>query len=232
MANLFQDRTEAGQALAMRLRYFAERPDVLVLALSREGVPVASEVARELRAPLDVLLSRKLGVPGREELAMGAVASGSVLVTNNRVVNMLNISGDTISKAAIREGSELERREQIYRAGRADLNARERIVVLVDDGLASGMAVRAAAVALRRQDPAGVIVALPIAAPETCAELESAVEQVICLETPTPMYAIGLHYRHFPRVTDEEVLGLLQQSVEDLAPAVGGNRKGPRPDGK
>jgi putative phosphoribosyl transferase len=221
MANLFQDRTEAGQALAARMKYFVNRIGVLVLAISRGGVPVASEVARELRAPLDVFLVRQLNVGGNDELAMGAVASGGVVVMNERVIGLLNISEDAINTSAAKEGEELERQERIYRDDRMAINPREKVIILIDDGLATGTCMRAAVAALRELQPAGIVAALPVAAPEICAELETEVEQMICLETPEPVFAVGLYYRHFPRVTDEEVRDLLRQSAEDLAPADG-----------
>jgi putative phosphoribosyl transferase len=221
MANLFQDRTEAGQALAARLTYFVNRIGVLVLAVSRDGVPVASEVARELRAPLDVFLVRQLNVAGHDELAMGAVASGGVVVMNERVIGLLNISEDAINTVAAKEGEELERQERIYREDRLAINPKEKVIILIDDGLATGTSMRAAVAALRELQPAGIVAALPVAAPEICAELETEVEQMICLETPEPVFAVGLYYRHFPRVTDEEVRDLLRQSAEDLAPADG-----------
>jgi putative phosphoribosyl transferase len=227
MANLFQDRTEAGQILAARLRYFAGRNDILVLALPRGGVPVAFEVAHELQVPLDVFLVRKLGVPGHEELAMGAIASGGVLVLNERVLQMLDIPEETVNEAAEKEGLELQRREKLYRNDRAPVAARGRIVILVDDGLATGASMRAAAAAVRQQDPAGILVAVPVAAPETCTDLESEVEQVICLETPEPFYAVGLYYRHFPEVTDEEVRDLLQQAAEEQPVPMVNGKKGP-----
>ena len=216
MADLFTDRTEAGQILARRLKYLADRTDVVVLALPRGGVPVAFEVAEELHVPLDVFLVRKLGVPGHEELAMGAVASGGVRVVNDKVVQVLGISEQTIETVAEKEWEELERREKLYRNDAAPVNVRGRIVILVDDGLATGASMRAAVLALRQQQPAGIIVAVPVAAPETCADFETEVEQTICLETPEPFYAVGLYYRHFAQVTDEQVRELIKQSAEDL----------------
>jgi putative phosphoribosyl transferase len=220
MPDLFQDRTEAGQVLAGRLHYFAGRNDVLVLALPRGGVPVAYEVARELRAPLDVFLVRKLGVPGHEELAMGAIASGGVLVLNEQVLRMLEISENVVREAAEQEARELHRREQIYRGNRPRPEVRGHIVVLIDDGLATGASMRAAVAAIRQEEPAGILIAVPVAPPETVAELEAEVEQFICLETPDPFYAVGIYYRHFPQVTDEEVHDLLEQAAaENTVPA-------------
>jgi putative phosphoribosyl transferase len=217
MANLFHDRAEAGQLLATRLGYFSQRPDVLVLALTREGLSVAADVARELGAPLDLFPSQRVNVPGRADLAMGAMASGGVLVMNDQIVHLLNISDDTIGAEALDVAGELVQQEKLCRAGHPPVNVRERVVILVDDGLADALVIRAAAVSLRRQDPVGILVALPVARPEVCAELESAAEQVICLQTPEPLYSIGLHYRHFPKITDAEVRAMLLQSVDDLA---------------
>jgi predicted phosphoribosyltransferase len=217
MADLFQDRTEAGQALAARLHYFGDRNDVVVLALPRGGVPVAAEVARALRVPLDVFLVRKLGVPGHEELAMGAIASGGVLVLNERVLSMLDIGEEAIARAAESEGEELRRREKVYRGRHPPVEIGGKIVLLVDDGLATGTSMRAAVTALRQQDPAGIVIAVPVAAADTCADLESEAEQVICLENPEPFYAVGLFYRHFAQVTDEQVRELLEQSAEEEA---------------
>jgi putative phosphoribosyl transferase len=216
MADLFTDRTEAGQILARRLKYLTGRPDVVVLALPRGGVPVAYEVAEELHVPLDVFLVRKLGVPGHEELAMGAVASGGVRVVNDKVVQVLGISEETIESVAEKQWEELERREKLYRNDAAPVEVRGRIVIVVDDGLATGASMRAAILALRQQQPAGIIVAVPVAAPETCADFETEVEQTVCLETPEPFFAVGLYYRHFAQVTDEQVREMLKQAAEDL----------------
>jgi putative phosphoribosyl transferase len=224
MPDLFQDRTEAGQILAVRLRYLTERPDVVVLALPRGGVPVAFEVAKELRVPLDVFIVRKLGVPGHEELAMGAVATGGIRVINEKVIELLDISEETIEETAQKEWEELERRENLYREGEPPVEVQGRIVILVDDGLATGASMRAGVLALRQQEPAGIIVAVPVAAPETCADFETEVEQTVCLETPEPFYAVGIYYRHFPQVTDEEVIELLRQARED---SVGSDAAGP-----
>lgn len=216
MESLFQDRTEAGQVLASRLDYLANRSDVLVLALSRGSVPVAFEVATGLRAPLDLFLVRPLGVPGHEELTMGAVASGGVLVVNEQVLRLLAVSEDAINEAASTEGRELDGCEQTCREGRPPIEPSEKIVILIDDGRASGMTLRAAILALRQQQPSGIVLALPVAMPEVGADLEGDVEQVLCLENQEPQYAPGLYYRHFPEVTSEEVRELLRQAAEDL----------------
>ncbi|EEF62759.1 phosphoribosyltransferase [Pedosphaera parvula] len=217
MADLFSDRTEAGQILATRLRYLADRPDVVVLALPRGGVPVGFEVAEELHVPLDIFVVRKLGVPGHEELAMGAIASGGIRVVNEKVVDMLGISEQLIMQAAEQEWSELQRREMLYRNGKPPAHIQGKIAILIDDGLATGASMRAAVLALRQQRPAGIIVAVPVAAPETCAAFETEVEQTVCLETPEPFYAVGLYYRHFPQVSDEEVREMINQCAEDVA---------------
>lgn len=216
MANLFQDRTEAGQVLAGRLQYLANRPDVLVLALSRGSVPVAAEVARELRAPLDLFLVRPVAVPEREEVAMGAVASGGVLVLNEQILRTLDISEDTINEAASAEGRELERMEIGCRQDRPAIEPSDKILIVIDDGRASAVTLRAAVVALRQQEPSGIILAVPVAAQEVCADLENEVEQMVCLENQEPPYLVGLYYRHFPEDSDSEVAELLRQSEEDL----------------
>ena len=209
---LFRDRTDAGRRLAARLGEYAGRTGVLVLALPRGGVPVAFEVARSLGAPLDVFLVRKLGVPGQEELAMGAIATGGVRVINEAVVRELGIGGEAFEEVAGRESAELERRERVYRGERAAPEVRGRTVILVDDGLATGSTMRAAAVALRRQGPARLVVAAPVAAREACEELRAEVEEVVCAETPEPFHGVGRWYEDFSQTTDEEVRGLLAKA--------------------
>ncbi len=216
---LFRDRAEAGRFLAARLARYAGRPDVIVLALPRGGVPVGYEVARALGAPLDVFLARKLGVPGREELAMGAIASGGVLVLNDEVVNALGISREEIEQVAATEEEELERRERAYRGERPPPDVRGRIAVLVDDGLATGSSMRAAVAALRKLGPARVVVAVPVGAPETCAEFRGAADEVVCGQTPEPFYAVGIWYEDFAQTTDEEVRELLERAAGASAPA-------------
>jgi predicted phosphoribosyltransferase len=218
---IFHDRTEAGRHLAAELRKYAGRPDVLVLALPRGGVPVAFEVAQALRAPLDVFLVRKLGVPGHEELAMGAVASGGVRVLNETVVGKLGIPDEVIDAVTAEEGQELERRERAYRGGRPAPDVRGRVVILVDDGLATGSTMRAAVVALRQQSPSRIVVAVPVGAPETCAEFQDEADESICARTPEPFYAVGLWYRDFSQTTDEEVGELLERAAEEQAPTGG-----------
>jgi putative phosphoribosyl transferase len=211
----FRDRPEAGRVLAEHLRKYANRRDVLVLALPRGGVPVAFEVARALHAPLDVFLVRKLGVPGHEELAMGAIASGGVRVLNDEVVNVLRIPEEVIDEVAAGEQQELERRERAYRGDRPPPNVRGRIIILVDDGLATGSTMRAAVAALRQQGPARIVVAVPVGAAETCAELQAEADEAVCAQAPEPFYAVGLWYEDFAQTTDEEVHDLLQRAAED-----------------
>ncbi len=209
MAEVFRDRQEAGQVLATRLMAYAHRPDVLVLGLPRGGVPVAYEVAEALGAPLDVFLVRKLGLPGQEELAMGAIASGGVLVLNEEVVQPLRIPRKVIDAVAAREQAELSRRERAYRDDLPPPNVRGKTIILVDDGLATGATMRAAVAALRQRQAGRIVVAVPVAAPETCGELGREVDEIVCAETPEPFYAVGYWYRDFAPVTDEEVRRLL-----------------------
>jgi len=213
----YQDRSEAGRLLAERLAKYKNRPDVVILALPRGGVPVAYEVARALNAPLDVFVVRKLGVPGQEELAMGAIASGGVRVLNEDVVQMLRIPKEVIETTAAIETEELERRERLYRGDRPGLDARGRVAILIDDGLATGSTMRAAAVALRRLQPSRVVIAVPVAAGSTCNELSNEVDEVICADTPEPFYAISLWYRDFTQTTDDEVRELLARSARSTA---------------
>ena len=210
MKRRFRNRTEAGQFLATKLAAYAGRPEVLVLALPRGGVPVGFEVARALDAPLDVFLVRKLGVPGHEELAMGAIASGGVRVLNQEVVEMLHIPEGVIAAVADEEQRELERRERAYRGDRPVPSVRGRTVILVDDGLATGSSMRAAATALRQRGPARIVVAVPTAAPETCNEFKTEVDEIVCAITPDPFYAVGLWYEDFSQTTDQEVRDLLE----------------------
>jgi putative phosphoribosyl transferase len=214
---LFRDRTEAGQILADKLASYAHRPDVLVLALPRGGVPVGYEVAQALHVPLDVFLVRKLGLPGQEELAMGAIASGNTRVLNEEVVHKLDIPEEVIDAVAAEEQQELSRRERDYRAGRPPPDVRGRTIILVDDGLATGSTMRAAVAALRQQEPARIVVAVPVGAPETCVELGYEADEVVCVETPEPFYAVGAWYENFSQTTDEEVRDLLTRAAEEQA---------------
>jgi putative phosphoribosyl transferase len=207
----FADRRQAGKKLASQLDGYANRSDVLVLALPRGGVPVAFEVARALRAPLDVFLVRKLGVPGQEELAMGAIATGGVRVLNEEVTSRIDIPSSTIDEVAHREEQELERRERLYRDDRPAPNVQGRTVILIDDGLATGSTMRAAATALRKMQPSKIIVAVPVAAAETCADLRSEVDEVICGATPEPFMAVGAWYSDFEQTSDREVRELLDR---------------------
>jgi putative phosphoribosyl transferase len=210
---LFRNRTEAGRLLARKLKKYVHRPDVLVLALPRGGVPVGFEVARALHVPLDVFLVRKLGVPGHEELAMGALATGGVRVLNEEVVRGLQLSDETIDAVAAVEQQELERRERDYRGHRSLPVLRGRTIILVDDGLATGSTMRAAVAALRRQQPARIVVAVPVGAPETCAELDSEADEALCARTPEPFYAVGRWYSDFSQTTDSEVRDLLERAA-------------------
>lgn len=208
----FRDRKQAGKAVASRLGRYADRSDVVVLALPRGGVPVAYEVAKALRAPLDVFLVRKLGVPGYKELAMGAIVSGGDRVLNDRVITAVGLSQQEIDRVADVEMHEIARQERVFRGKRPPTDVHGRIVILVDDGLATGATMRAAAQALRAHDPQRVIVAVPVAAPETCSEFRSEVDEVVCALTPDPFYAVGVWYVDFTQTTDEEVRELLTRS--------------------
>jgi putative phosphoribosyl transferase len=206
----FRDRTEAGELLASKLLQYAGRPDVQVLALPRGGVPVALEVAKALKAPLDVFVVRKLGVPGHEELAMGAVASGGVRVLNRDVIESLRIPRAMIEAVSAQELQELSRRERLYRDDRPPPQIRNHIVILVDDGLATGSTMRAAVAALRKLHPSKIIVAVPAAAPSTCDEFRSEVDEIVCAETPQPFYAVGAWYEDFSQVSDDQVRKMLE----------------------
>lgn len=211
----FENRIEAGRLLAKKLNAYANRPDVVVLALPRGGVPVAYEVATALNVPLDVFLVRKLGVPGQEELAMGAIASGNVLVLNDDIVNYLGIPDDLIDEIAERERHELARRERLYRVATEPLNVSGRIVIVVDDGLATGSTMRAAVKALKRLGPARIIVAVPVAARATCESFNSDLDSTcVCVLSPEPMHGVGIWYRDFSQTTDEEVCYLLKTAKE------------------
>ena len=212
---IYRDRTEAGKRLAERLRNYANRADVLVLALPRGGVPVAFEIARALNAPLDIFLVRKLGVPGQEELAMGAIASGGVRIVNEDIVSYLGIPKEVIDSVAATEQRELERREKLYRGDRKMPDVRGRTVILVDDGLATGSTMRAAAMALRRQQPARIVVAVPVSARETCDEFRTEVDEIVCGATPEPFLGVGYWYEDFSQTTDDEVRRLLKLSQGD-----------------
>ncbi len=207
----FHDRIEAGRLLARAVsERVSERRQVIVLGLPRGGVPVAHEVARALGVPLDVFIVRKLGVPGHEELAMGAIASGGVRVLNNEVLRYLALSDQDLESVAAREQDELTRREHSYRGSKPPLDVTGKTVIVVDDGLATGSTMRAAVSALRRMSAARIIVAVPVAAPDTCADLRQEVDDIICLRTPEPFQAVGLWYEDFSQTSDEEVRDILE----------------------
>jgi predicted phosphoribosyltransferase len=212
---IFRNRADAGRALARRLAHYADRPDVLVLALPRGGVPVAYEVARALGAPLDVFLVRKLGVPGQEELAMGAIATGGVRVLNEEVVRLLQIPDEVIDSVAETEWRELERREREYRDDRPLPEVHGRTVILIDDGLATGSTMRAAVAALRQQGPARLVIAVPVAAGPTCEDFRGEVDEVVCAQTPEPFYAVGSWYKDFSQTGDAEVHALLERAAQE-----------------
>lgn len=218
----FRDRKEAGRHLAAQLVEYANQPDVIVLALPRGGVPVAYEIAEAIGAPLDVFLVRKLGVPGHEELAMGAIATGGARVLNEDVIRYLDIPDETIEAVTEREGRELERRERLYRDERPARDIFGRVVILVDDGLATGSTMRAAAAAVRERQPARVVIAVPVAAREACESLNDAANGIfcVCTMTPDPFYALSLWYEDFTQTTDEEVRELLDQSERRVASLV------------
>ncbi len=210
----FHDRRDAGRFLATKLSDYADRSDVLVLALPRGGVPVAYEVAQALHAPLDVFLVRKLGVPGHEELAMGAIASGGVRVLNEQLVQSLHIPPSAVEAVVAREQRELARRERAYRDDRPPPDVRGRTCILVDDGLATGSTMRAAAAALRCEAAASIVIAVPVAPVETCEELQTEADRIICAVMPEPFYAVGLWYEDFTQTTDEEVYDLLARAAQ------------------
>jgi len=213
---VFEDRFDAGRKLAARLRRYAHRDDVIVLALPRGGVPVGYEVARALAAPLDLFVVRKLGVPGQEELALGAIASGGVRVLNEPVLRSLDISAAEVEEVTALEEKELRRRERLYRGDRPPLAIRDHIAVLVDDGLATGSTMRAAVAALRKHGPGWVVVAVPVGSPGVCADLKKSVDDMVCALEPEHLHAVGAWYSDFTQTTDEEVRDLLAQVNEPL----------------
>jgi putative phosphoribosyl transferase len=214
MEKPLKDRTEAGRLLAERLSSYGDREDVLVLALPRGGVPVAFEIAKKLNAPLDVFIVRKLGVPWQPELAMGAIASGGVRVLNDDVVRAYGISNEEIASVEAEEKKEMERRERVYRDERPAPDVGGKTVILVDNGIATGTTMLAALAALKKLEPARIIVAVAVAPLSTYEELEAEADEVICLITPEPFYAISLWYEHFAQTTDEEVRDLLARATE------------------
>ncbi len=209
---VFSDRRAAGVALGRHLKGYAGRPDVIVLAVPRGGVPVAYEVARALDAPLDAYVVRKLGLPGHEELAMGAVASGGIVVLNRDMIQALGVPDAEVARVLKAEQHELERRERHYRDDRPPANVTGRTVILVDDGLATGSSMLAAVEALKQDRPARLVVAVPIGAPETCSALRKYADEVVCAVTPDPFYGVGAWYRDFGQTTDDEVHDLLRRA--------------------
>ena len=209
---IFRDRTEAGQVLASKLTKYLNQVNTVILALPRGGVPVAYEIGKELGLPVDIFVVRKLGVPGHEELAMGAIASGGVRHINRNVVDQLRIDSETIDVASRREQKEIERREQLYRGQRSPVDVRNKTVIVVDDGLATGSTMHAAIAALRQHRPARIVVAVPAASPQACSEIADQVDEIICAATPEPFYAVGQWYQEFSQTTDEEVRDLLARA--------------------
>lgn len=215
MGPLFQDRTDAGKFLARKLIHHRDDPSLLVLGLPRGGVPVAFQVVQELNASLDVFVVRKLGVPGYEELAMGAIASGAVRVLNEEIIQRLNIPRAAIEAVTREEELELERAEAAFRDGREPAQIEGRTVILVDDGLATGASMRVAVRALRQKNPAYITVAVPIGSRDTCDQFRSEVDELICGETPEPFFAVGTWYANFLPTTDEEVKRLLNHAAHE-----------------
>jgi len=212
--SFFNDRIDAGKRLAERLSEYANREDVLILALPRGGVPVAFEVAKELNLKMDIFIVRKLGVPGNEELAMGAIASGNIRVLNEDVIRSFRIPQKAIDEATANELGELERRERIYRKNRPVPKISGSTVILIDDGLATGATMRAAVAAVKTKNPAKVIIAVPVAAPDTCSDFGSEVDEVMCVATPEPFYGVGAWYEDFSQTTDKEVCDLLDKATK------------------
>jgi predicted phosphoribosyltransferase len=208
----FKDRRDAGRKLAQKLSAYAGRPNMLVLALPRGGVPVAYEVALILSIPLDVFIVRKLGLPGREELAIGAIASGGIRILNADIIRTLSVPDEAVNFVVRRESQELQRREKLYRGDRPPPEVRDRTIILIDDGLATGASMRAAVAGLRAQHPAGIVAAVPAASSEACEVIQSEVDEMICAITPEPFYGVSRWYEDFAQVTDEEVRILLEEA--------------------
>jgi putative phosphoribosyl transferase len=216
----FRNRADAGRRLAAELRQYAHRPDAIVLALPRGGVPVGAEIANELGLPLDVFVVRKLGLPWQEELAMGAVASGGVRVLDQDLIRVARVSEADVQRVTEQELRELERRQALYRGDRPFPDLRGKIGILVDDGLATGSTMRAAVAALRQEGPSKIVVAVPVAAPETCDAFEAIADEIVCAETPEPFQAVGLWYEDFSQTTDDEVHELLEHGREKADAAI------------
>lgn len=212
----FRDRRDAGRKLAQALAHYAGRPDVTIFALPRGGIPVAYEVALALNAPLDIFIVRKLGLPGREELAIGAIGSGGIRVLNDDIIRILNIPQEVINIVAQRELQELQRREHIYRGDRTAPGVRDRTVILIDDGLATGASMRAAVAGMRARQPARIVIAVPTAAREMCDAFQFAVDEMVCVITPEPFDGVGKWYEVFAQVDDEEVRELLEAANRQL----------------
>jgi predicted phosphoribosyltransferase len=223
MERAFSNRAEAGRQLAEKLEKYSGADDLIVLGLPRGGVPVAYEVAKRLRAPLDVFIVRKLGVPGFEELAAGAIASGGVRVLNEDVVRAIPYASEAIEAVTAKETAELERREQIYREGRPAPELRDKIVILVDDGLATGATMRAAVKALRQRGAAKIVVAVPVGPPDSCREVAQQADETICLSTPPFFQAVGQYYEDFSQTSDDDVRDLLARAAKDAA--IGGEQE-------
>jgi len=215
----FRDRTEAGRCLSKKLVAYADRNDVIVLALPRGGVPVGYEVAKALRVPLDAFLVRKLGAPGQEELAMGAIAAGGIRVLNDEVVRLLHIPQRVIDSVAAKEAQELARRDRLYRGTRPPPDVKGNTVILVDDGLATGSSMRAAVAALREQAPKRIVVAVPVAAAQTVREFSGEVDELVCCYTPEPFFSVGFWYEDFSQASDHEIRELLDHAARDPASA-------------
>jgi putative phosphoribosyl transferase len=213
----FRDRTHAGQLLATKLEHYRGRRDVIVLALPRGGVPVGAEVARALEAPLDVFLVRKLGLPGHEEFAIGAIASGGVRVLDIETIRQTGLTSAALEEVTARERSELERREKAYRGGAPPRDLTGKTVILVDDGLATGASMRAAVQALKADGVGRIVVAVPIAPPQTCEAFRADVDEVVCAVTPEPFHAVGMWYGDFSQTTDDEVRDLLARATKASA---------------
>ena len=215
----FEDRTDAGRIVAQALGAYADRDDVLVLGMPRGGVPVAFEVAQALHAPLDIFICRKLGVPLQEELAFGAIAPGGVRVLDQQIVEAAGLNKREIDEITAREQKELERREQLYRAGRPPLDVAGKIVILVDDGIATGASMFASVRALRQLQPARIVVAVPVAPQSTCRKLRQEVDELVCTHSPASFYAIGQFYLDFSQLTDKQVVEFLQRAAASAVPA-------------
>lgn len=209
----FANRTEAGRMLAEALSAYIGRSGILILALPRGGVPVAYEVAKALSAPMDLWLVRKLGVPGQEELALGALAGKNIRVLNDDIISLLNIDQSAIDIVIAREQAELERRNRLYRQGRPPPDIEGKTIIIIDDGLATGATMRAAIVSLRQADAAQIIAAVPVGAVSTCRKIEQEADELVCLHTPEPFYGVGQWYIDFSQTSDEEVLALLASAA-------------------